>query len=143
MHGVALHSHTLCKLAESVRWYEKVPLSIVVAVPRVGGLGTNIFHAVSGGALVMRARSATGGRSGTDYRKPRLGRCHIGASASGSGCTAPGDADVIPCHFAAPSRCHALPQAGGSTLCWLGLCLVLPTGWWEAKYMPHDPCDVA
>ena len=59
------------------------------------------------------------------------------------GAPPPGDADVIPCHFAAPSRCHALPQAGGSTLCWLGLCLVLPTGWWEAKYMPHDPCDVA
>ena len=57
MHGVALHSHALCKLAESVRWYEKVPLFIVVAVPRVGGLGTKIFHAVSGGALVMRARS--------------------------------------------------------------------------------------
>ena len=54
MHGVALHSLALCNFAESVRWHEKVPLSIVVAVPRVGGLGTKIFHAVSGGTLVMR-----------------------------------------------------------------------------------------
>ena len=59
MHGVALHSHALCKLAESVGWYEKVPLSIVVAVPRVGGLGTNILcRVVSEGTLVMRVRSA-------------------------------------------------------------------------------------
>ena len=28
-------------------------------------------------------------QSVTEHRKPRLGRCHIGASASGSGCTAP------------------------------------------------------
>ena len=40
MHGVALHSHALRKDAESVRWQEKEPPSIVVAVPRVGGLGT-------------------------------------------------------------------------------------------------------
>ena len=58
MHGVALHSLALCNFAESVRWHEKVPLSIVVAVPRVGGLGTKMFHAVSGGTLVMRVRSA-------------------------------------------------------------------------------------
>ena len=64
MHGVALHSLALCNFAESVRWHEKVPLSIVVAVPRVGGLGTKIFHAVSGGALIMRACSASGGSVG-------------------------------------------------------------------------------
>ena len=58
MHGVALHSLALCNFAESVRWHEKVPLSIVVAVPRVGGVGTKNFHAVSGGTLVMRVRNA-------------------------------------------------------------------------------------
>ena len=49
MHGVALHSLALCNFAESVRWHEKVPLSIVVAVPRVGGLGTKFFSGSKGG----------------------------------------------------------------------------------------------
>ena len=99
-----------------------------------------VCRVVSEGTLVMRVRSTQGG---TDTRKLQLGHCHMRCMASGLGCTTlwKHGWPLLVC-----SGSSGLPrstQAGGSTQCWLGLCLALLTVMSEGQVYAHIPCDVA